>query len=94
MFVDLNSLDQSHIQPESSFLSLLEQNDIPIRSSCRNGMCGECKCQLPNGIKTSKGKGSLRNLAENEFLACKAKAVNFIASKIQSVQVVNHFSFS
>jgi ferredoxin len=78
MDITIDSLDMYILPQTSSFLSLLEHNEVPIKSTCRNGMCGQCKC------KSNKGK---------DFLSCVTPTQSLVANGISQIHVYKKFVF-
>ncbi len=61
---------------ENSILSELEDNNIMLSYSCRQGHCGSCILQLLSGDVMHKDY--LVPLSQGEILACRAKPISDI----------------
>ncbi len=59
-----------YVYGESSILTELEEHNVLINYSCRQGHCGSCILQLLSGDVSHQG--SLVPLSEGEILACRA----------------------
>ncbi|WP_432719451.1 2Fe-2S iron-sulfur cluster-binding protein [Jeongeupia wiesaeckerbachi] len=58
--------------PRQSVLELLEQNQIPIKSQCRSGICGSCRIKIVDGDCRREADFALSpgEQAEGYALAC------------------------
>ncbi|MDC9715322.1 MAG: 2Fe-2S iron-sulfur cluster-binding protein [Gammaproteobacteria bacterium] len=65
-----------YVYGEHSILSELEQHNILINHSCRQGHCGSCILQLLSGDVMHKD--SLVPLSQGEILACRAMPITDI----------------
>tara|TARA_B100001079_G_C16087216_1_gene372399 strand:- start:181 stop:444 length:264 start_codon:yes stop_codon:yes gene_type:complete len=65
-----------YVYGESSILTELEEHNVLINYSCRQGHCGSCILQLLSGDVSHQD--SLVPLSEDEILACRAVPITDI----------------
>jgi ferredoxin/3-ketosteroid 9alpha-monooxygenase subunit B len=74
---NINGKSESlYVFGEQSILTELEDNNIILNHSCRQGHCGSCVLQLLSGDVVHQN--CLVPLSQGEILACQAKPVNDI----------------
>lgn len=80
--IDIDSIngksESLYVYGEQSILTELEDHNILINHSCRQGHCGSCILQLLKGDVTFSSKDSLVPLSQDEILACQAKPITDI----------------
>jgi ferredoxin len=71
-----NKSESLYVFGDKSILTELEQHNIQLNHSCRQGHCGSCNLRLITG--EVKHKGHLLSLSPGEILACLATPVSDI----------------
>jgi ferredoxin len=66
-----------YVYGEHSILTELEEHNVMINYSCRQGHCGSCILKLLSG-DVRHNSGCLVPLSQGEILACSAKPVTDI----------------
>ena len=68
----------TRVDEDKNLLEAMRENGLPVRQSCRNGVCGLCKCRLAEGEITyhwRKPHGLWeKHIAEGLILPCIAFA--------------------
>ncbi len=81
--IDIDSIngksESLYVYGEQSILTELEDHNILINHSCRQGHCGSCILQLLKGDVTHQD--CLVPLSQGEILACQAKPITDIKIK-------------
>ncbi len=81
--IDVDNINQKfeslYVYGEQSILTELEEHNIILNHSCRQGHCGSCILQLLSGEVVHQD--CLVPLAQGEILACRAKPITDIKIK-------------
>jgi ferredoxin len=64
----------------ASILAFLESKNIPMKSMCRDGFCGACRCKLEKG-DVEESPDAIGYKEEDEFLPCASKPKSNIRIK-------------
>jgi ferredoxin len=87
VFVELDFINDKDL----NILDGLENLLIPVKSQCRMGICGICKCKANLPLNNTSSK--IVKLEEDEFLPCVTSKSLLKTSGIATIKVINLYEF-